>query len=242
MRALTISEASELLGLTVRTIRYWEAEGVYTAPRTRSGQRYYTPEVLDVVRDAIELKSWGLSTVDVRRTLSGNISRAEALELAWETLSSDEHRLTARRRLLEEAKKGASMAEVEPHQREEWDQEARRRYGDEAVDAGNARWNRLSDEQKAHYHEEWKYITTRAAELRRGTGGSSEDRRELTERFVRFLSLVMPVSREYVVGLTQMYELDTRFGSHFDDHEPGTTKLFQEIVAENVDAAMESGL
>jgi len=55
---MKIGEASETLGLSVQTIRFYEREGLVRAHRNQAGTRYFTEEDLirlKVIRDLVQL-------------------------------------------------------------------------------------------------------------------------------------------------------------------------------------------
>ena len=64
MKRYRIGEVADRLGLTVRTIRYYEEEGLIKIGRTSSRQRWYTEEDILYPRRIIELKALGFSLVD----------------------------------------------------------------------------------------------------------------------------------------------------------------------------------
>ena len=62
-----IGEIAKLSGLSLRTIRYYEEEGLIKASRTDGGQRWYRDEDLVYLRRIIELKGLGFSLSEIRR-------------------------------------------------------------------------------------------------------------------------------------------------------------------------------
>ena len=71
MKALTIQEVSERLGLTKHTLRFWEKQlsGVIMPIRTKGGQRRYTLEHLFVIDEIRRLKKKGFSLADIKKQL-----------------------------------------------------------------------------------------------------------------------------------------------------------------------------
>jgi DNA-binding transcriptional MerR regulator len=72
MRELTIKEASQRLGVTCHTLRFWEKEleGVIVPLRTQGGQRRYTKAHLYILEDIKKLKSRGLSLIEIKNILN----------------------------------------------------------------------------------------------------------------------------------------------------------------------------
>ena len=105
MRRYRIGEVAELLHLTVRTIRYYEEEGLIKISRTSHRQRWYTDEDILYLRRIIELKSLGFSIDEIRGIIrlkdedeSGNKRRLELIRRYRAKLSDD----MERKRKLEE--------------------------------------------------------------------------------------------------------------------------------------------
>ena len=68
---LTIQEASEMLGVTKHTLRFWEKEleGIIVPLRTGGGQRRYTSDHIAVIEEIKRLRAKGLSLPDIKRVL-----------------------------------------------------------------------------------------------------------------------------------------------------------------------------
>lgn len=81
-RTLTISQLSNLLNVSKPTLRYWEKEfaGILVPRRTAGGQRRYTAEHIEVVREIRSLKEAGLRIDEIRENLD-NRSRKNQSEL-----------------------------------------------------------------------------------------------------------------------------------------------------------------
>ena len=91
-----IGEVSEHTGLSLRTIRYYEEEGLITSERSAGGQRWYTDEDLVYLKRIIELKGLGFSLQEIRRIFelkesdqSGNLRREALLSEYRKKLSED---------------------------------------------------------------------------------------------------------------------------------------------------------
>jgi DNA-binding transcriptional MerR regulator len=71
LKTLTIQEASQRLGITTHTLRFWEKEleGVILPLRTKGGQRRYTLEHLFVIDEIKRLKNKGLSLANIKKEL-----------------------------------------------------------------------------------------------------------------------------------------------------------------------------
>ena len=95
-----IGEIAKLSGLSLRTIRYYEEEGLIKASRTDGGQRWYRDEDLVYLRRIIELKGLGFSLSEIRRIFqmkdedaSGNKRREALLAEYRKKLDEDRARI-----------------------------------------------------------------------------------------------------------------------------------------------------
>ena len=86
MKRYKIGEIAKLTGVTVRTLRYYEEEGLVKSWRTEHHQRYYSDEVIIYIKRIKELKSLGFTLDEIKKIIklksedeSGNKRRAELL-------------------------------------------------------------------------------------------------------------------------------------------------------------------
>lgn len=69
-RGTFIGEVSRQTGLTVHTVRFYEAEGLLPqAARTNSGYRVYSPEIVDQLRFIRKAQELGFSLMEIRELL-----------------------------------------------------------------------------------------------------------------------------------------------------------------------------
>ena len=97
-----IGEIAKLSGLSLRTIRYYEEEGLIRAGRSEGGQRFYRDEDLVYLRRIIELKGLGFSLSEIRRIFllkeedsSGNKRREALLAEYRRKLDEDRKKMEA---------------------------------------------------------------------------------------------------------------------------------------------------
>lgn len=64
---ISIGDLAKSLGLTTRTLRYWEEAGIIeAAPRSDGSNRFYTADIARRVRFIIKLKELGLSIQELQ--------------------------------------------------------------------------------------------------------------------------------------------------------------------------------
>ncbi len=80
-RDLKIGDLSQRLGLTTRTLRYWEERGLLPPPRrSAGGTRLYTSEHLRAARGILRLKVAGFSLDEIADLQTGLRTRGTALQ------------------------------------------------------------------------------------------------------------------------------------------------------------------
>ncbi len=116
MKRYRIGEISKLTGLTVRTLRYYEEEGLISAYRSSHKQRYYSDDVIICIKRIMELKALGFTLDEIKRIIklkgedeSGRKRRIELLNAYRAKLSES----MERKRKIEE-----HIAELEWHIRQ----------------------------------------------------------------------------------------------------------------------------
>jgi DNA-binding transcriptional MerR regulator len=69
---LTMSEVSRRLKIPNHTLRFWEREfeGIIIPPRTKGGQRRYTPENVAVIEEIKRLRQKRMSLPEIRSKLN----------------------------------------------------------------------------------------------------------------------------------------------------------------------------
>ena len=78
---LTIGEAAELLGVTVRTLRHWESIGLLVPSwRTLGGHRLYVDDDLERAQRILVYREIGLPLAEVRGLVDGDGDAREHLE------------------------------------------------------------------------------------------------------------------------------------------------------------------
>lgn len=109
MRRYRIGEISKLTGLSVRTIRYFEEEGLLDSKRTDGGQRTYSDQDLVYIKRILELKGLGFRLSEInsifslkREDESGNKRRAELLRIYSERLREDREKVEALKHHIDE--------------------------------------------------------------------------------------------------------------------------------------------
>lgn len=249
--SLGISEAARLAGVSARTLRYYETMGLLVPARTDAGYRVYREKDLKRLAQILAMKSCGLPLATIRRLLSEKNAPLQRV------LQDHLKQLEAQGRSLEDAvsRTKAALCTLEridamkPNEAFEsmkaqgikdfeatYGQEARDRYGDDAIDASNARMMALTKDQwdAKELLEESIKVQLRVA---MATGDPASDASaELARMHEKWISIHWGpgYAEDAYLGLVHGYLADPRFVRYYDSAAgEGAT----EFLASAVDAA-----
>ena len=100
MAKYRIGEIAQRCGISERTIRYYEEEGLISVSRSSGGHRWYRDEDVVYIKRILELKGLGFSIAEIRKIIelreedeSGNKRRAELLSQYRQKISEDMKKL-----------------------------------------------------------------------------------------------------------------------------------------------------
>lgn len=247
---LTVSQAAEYLGVTVRTLHHWDAKGLLVPQvRTWSDYRIYTSDDLARGQRILVYRESGVPLAEIPDLLDGGDERTHLLrqrEMLLERRDGVERMLTAVEELLAEVKSGVYTGPVPPDRVREilgpdWDpdyqREAEERWG------GTAEWTQSQEAMSQMGEDDWRAVREEgdafaralAEAHERGVAPGSEEGNALAERQRRSISRWYEVSYDRQVILSTMYVGDDRFRTNWtvdgDDHTDYLVELIRANAA-----------
>jgi DNA-binding transcriptional MerR regulator len=228
----SIQEIAKLAGTTSRTLRHYGDIGLLAPSRVgANGYRYYDRAALVRLQRVLLLRELGLGLPAIAEVLDGQRDEARALEghLAW--LRQEQERLARQVASVErtiEALEGDEeiMAKemFDGFDHTQYREEVEQRWGRDAYAAGDRWWRGMSDDERAAWKE-------RAAALGRdwiaaaesGVAPDGAAAQELARRQFDWLRGIPGTpggggdgpTREYFLGLAEMYVADDRFAANY---------------------------
>ena len=86
---MTVGEVAKKMGVTVRTLQYYDKEGLFSpSGKSEGGRRLYTDKDLVRLHQILSLKSLGFSLEDIRKRLI-SLDTPEAVAKALEEQAED---------------------------------------------------------------------------------------------------------------------------------------------------------
>ena len=239
---LSVKEVAELVGISVRTLHHYDEIGLLHPDNvTSAGYRQYSEQNLQTLQHILFFKELGFSLHEIKSMLhKPHFNTLEALELQRKALVSKkqqlEQMLTTIERTIKHVKGEITMSTEEKFtgliwNQREYEQEARQRWGDSAIDESILRTSKLSEEEKQYVQNEWHNIYSQLAS-RMDSPVESNETMELIERYYELLNKYFGnYSFDAFNGLGQMYVYDERFTSNIDKYGEGLAQYMSTAMS-----------
>ncbi|MCJ8010908.1 MerR family transcriptional regulator [Paenibacillus sp. KQZ6P-2] len=242
---MMVKEVAELAGISVRTLHHYDEIGLlHPSGTTEAGYRVYSDEDLALLQQILFFRELGFPLKQIRDIVSRpDFDRREAMELHHKLLLEKRARLERMIDTLEKTMKH-EKGEIRMTNQDKfagfdfssnpYEQEARERWGDKAVDESNERLNKMSKEEQTQMGEEMNAIYRKLAELRHESPATDEAQQAIGEWY-QLLNRMGYYSPEAFKGLGQMYVDDERFTRNIDKFGEGLAVFMRDAMAEYAD-------
>lgn len=245
-RTLTVKDVSELTGVSVRTLHYYDEIGLLKADRSRAGYRLYTDTDLVRLQQVLIGRSLGLALEDIRRTLDDpNFDAPAALRRQRDQLLarvSETHRMIASidatlKHLNTKDEMMSKKDMFDGFEPEKYEAEAKERWGNtDAYKESARRTKKYGEKDWAAIKAETNAIfADAAAAMKKGVKSDGPEARALAERHRQHTERwFYPCSTAMHVNLADMWEADDRFKANIDKHGEGLTAWLAAAVRASV--------
>lgn len=241
MPVLRVKEVADLVGISVRTLHHYDEIGLLIPDKeSESGYRLYSDDHLETLQQILFFRELGFPLKKIKDILnSPSFDRKEALALHYKMLLEKRNQLD---QLIQTVEKSMTHAEggVEMSNQEKfvgfdfgqnpYEQEARERWGDAAIDRSNAKIGKMKPSEQQALGEKMNEIYRKLAGLRH-TSPSSEEAQEAIRSWYDVLNEMGDYSPEAFKGLGQMYVDDVRFTESIDQFGEGLAEFMRDAMA-----------
>jgi DNA-binding transcriptional MerR regulator len=227
-----IQEVARLTGTTSRTLRHYAQLGIVSPSRIGpNGYRYYDESALVTLQRVLMLRSLGLGLPAIAGVLAEKTDVPSALRGHLEWLQSERDRLGRQiasvRATIETMEGGGQlMAEnmFDGFDHTQHKAEVEERWGADAYAAGDRWWRSMSADEKAAWQARVKALSADWQEAAsRGLDPAGAEAQALAQRQYDWLAGVPGTpghsaggpTKEYFVGLGEMYVADDRFAANY---------------------------
>ncbi|CAH0346053.1 MerR family transcriptional regulator [Bacillus sp. CECT 9360] len=238
---MKVKEVADLVGISVRTLHHYDEIGLLTPEETtESGYRLYSDVNLEMLQQILFFRELGFPLKKIKEIISSPaFNRQEAMELHRQMLLEKRNRLekmiTTIDKTIQHSKGEIIMTNQEKFEgfdfsHNPYEQEARERWGDEAVDRSNAKIGKMSKAEQEAMSQEMNAIYRKLATLRNDAPESQESQAAIKEWY-DLLNKMGNYSLDAFKGLGQMYVDDERFTKNIDKFGEGLARFMRDAMA-----------
>lgn len=243
----TVKQLSNLAGVSVRTLHYYDEIGLLKPTSVgENGYRYYEDADLFRLQQILFFREMDIGLLQIKDILDRpGFDLISALQEHRRALQLRIERLQTLTRTVDDtimhlvgevkmSKKKKIFAGFSEEQQKQYEQEAMQRYGEDTVRQSIRRWDSYTEEQKNQIKEEGGaiYLDLVAA---MPTGAGSEPVQAILARWHQHIRYFYEPSIEVLGGLGKGYYEDPDFNAFFTAIHPDLPRFLAEAIAVYVD-------
>ncbi|QKY71065.1 MerR family transcriptional regulator [Lentibacillus sp. CBA3610] len=238
---MKVKEVAELAGISVRTLHHYDDIGLLKPEQiTDTGYRIYSEKDLERLQQILFFKKLGFPLKKIKDIInSPSFDREEALQIQRNMLLEERSRLdnmiATIDKTIQYTKGEREMSDKEKFagfdfSSNPYEQEARERWGDKAVDEVNDKINSMSQDEQKEMGEEFNNIYKDLAAIRYKEPDSDEAQAAI-KVWYNYLNRIGDYSLDAFKGLGQMYVDDERFRKNIDKYGNGLAIFMRDAMA-----------
>jgi len=246
-KILTVAKLAKLSGISTRTLRYYDAQGLLHPARvTTAGYRIYGEKEIDLLQAILFYRELGFALADIKAIITDpNFNREAALLGHLEELRQRRERLdelicnvqvslaTMRGDAImndNEKFRGFVKGLIDENE-QKYGAEVREKYGDDAVDKSNAKLAGITQEQYEHSERLRQEFEETLLQAFNSGDPAGEFAKRACELHKQWLCVYYPdYSAEYHMALGEMYVADERFRANYDKLAPNCTEFLRDAI------------
>lgn len=234
---MKVKEVADLVGISVRTLHHYDEIGLLIPQKTtKAGYRVYSDENLETLQEILFFKEIGFPLKKIKKILDSPLfDRQESLEMQHSMLLEKKRRIDKMIKTIEKTIQH-SKGEIKMSNQEKfegfdfndnlYEQEARKMWGDKAVDEANEKTRNMAAFDQEKFNEVFRNL----AAIRNLSPDSKEAQKEIS-KWYRFLNKIGTYSPEVFKQLGHMYVDDERFTKNIDQFGEGLAKFMCDAMA-----------
>lgn len=237
---MRIKEVADLVGVSVRTLHHYDKIGLLVPDEvTDAGYRKYSEGNLEMLQQILFFKKLGFSLEYIRKMMHNPAyDREEALKIQRKMLENEAGKIEKMIKTIDKTllymKGDIEMTNEEKFEgidftNNPYEEEARKKWGDEAVEESERRIKKMSDREQEELKERFDEIYTNLSGIRH-TAPESEIAQKGIEEWYEYLNEIGDYSPEAFMGLGQMYVSDKRFTKNIDKYGEGLAQFMCEAM------------
>ena len=247
----SINELAKLAGISTRTLRYYDKQGLLKARRNpENNYRYYEESEVDQLQKILFLKLFDLPLEQIKQVMQ------TSPETQYQVLRNQRSKLVAQEQYLDDLirnldktlatmKGEAQMTDTEKFatlkkeminkNERQYGAEIREKYGDPQIDLSNQKFSSLSADELSHFKKLNAEILTELKDFDNTAGVKQDAAKHIFELHKEYLLIIWPKSQysaEAHKNLAQMYVCDGRFSKYYEEAtgNPDAAKILKTII------------
>lgn len=248
----SIGELADLAGVSARTLRYYDQEGLLKPSFVNeAGYRFYGEKEVNLLQQILFYRERGLELNRIRQIIyekDFNIMSAleEHLQELEERKAHTEALISMVRRSIMSMKGECRMSDQEKFEafkqnvvkehEERYGKEARDKYGNQEVDAAQKKLLNMSEEDWERFRNLGKEIRTRLNEaVSAGMGPDSEEAERIVMLHKEWLGMTWKkYTEEAHRAMGNLYISDERFKLYYDRDMPGCAEFLEQAIRHRI--------
>ncbi|MDF9759971.1 DNA-binding transcriptional MerR regulator [Peribacillus simplex] len=241
--AMKVKELAGLVGISVRTLHYYDEIGLLSPEETTdSGYRLYSNENLEMLQQILFFRELDMPLKEIKQMISStSFDKQEALrqhqKMLLEKRSQLDKLINTVDKSIKHMKGEIQMTDKEKFEgfdfsQNPYEEEARERWGDKAVDESKAKVAGMSKDAQKIVSD----IYIKLASIRTASPESEEAQKAIKEWYDCLNNNFGTYSPEAFKGLGQMYVDDQRFTKNIDQYGDGLAKFMCDAMGHFADA------
>lgn len=243
----TINKLAQMSGVSTRTLRYYDEIGLLKPKRVNSnGYHIYGKDEVDKLQQILLYRELGVELNEIRKLLTqpdfdaeialrqhltALLKKKEQIQILIENVSKTIDSLRGEVVMSDKEKfEGFKQKLIEENQRK-YGKEIREKYGDDAINASNAKIKGMTTEEyKRAESLRLEIDETLKAAMEIGDPAGDLAQR-VCELHNEWLIIYYPgYSKEYHKGLGEMYVADERFRAYYDRIGEGAAEFLRDAI------------
>lgn len=247
----TVSKLAKLSGISSRTLRYYDDIGLLKPTRiSSSGYRIYGQKQVDLLQQILFYRELGVSLDEIKEIidspefdkvkaledhLSALLRRKEQIDLLIKNVSHTIGSMKGECIMSNKEKFEGFKKNLIQDNEQKYGKEIREKYGDEAVNASNAKVAGMTEEQWEMQEELSIRIMESLKKALENGDPACEDAQKACDLHRQWLSMFWKdcaYSKQAHMGLGKMYVADKRFRAYYDNAlGAGSAEFFRNALA-----------
>ena len=244
----TIQELAQLSGVSTRTLRYYDEIGLLKPARANeAGYRFYGQFEVDMLQQILFYRALDMKLATIQEIIrapdfqhtealkthrTALLQRKEQLERILQTVEKTIQSIEEEQPMTNEEKFNGFKDKLIEENEKQYGQEIRSKYGNKTVDASNAKFRNMTEEQYEAMQQLEQQLFDRLKEAMEIGDTKNDVAMEVAELHKRWLSFSWSqYSKEAHAGIAQMYIADERFTAYYDERvSPGATTFLHDAI------------